>query len=87
MRHTKDRSIVLRPGQLGICVWVFADAAFGVYKDFRSRTGSCIVIGDTGAVHVRSCVQTSAAKSSTDAELMAAYDSANRGSTIEKDAS
>jgi hypothetical protein len=77
--HTKDRGIVLRPGQLGICVRVFVDAAFGVHKDFRSHTGSCIVIGDTGAVHCRSCKQTSATKCSTEAELMAVSDSANQG--------
>ena len=55
IRRTKDRGIVLRPGLLGICVRVFVDAAFGVHNDFRSHTGSCIVIGDTEAVHCRSC--------------------------------
>ena len=79
IRRTKDRGIVLRPGLLGICVRVFVNAAFGVHNDFRSHTCSCIVIGDTGAVHCRSCKQTSANKPSTEAELMAASDSANQG--------
>ena len=79
IRRTKDSGIVLRPGLLGICVSVFADAAFGVHNDFRSHTGSCIVIGDTEAVHCRSCKQTSATKSSTEAGLMAVSDSANQG--------
>ena len=70
IRRTKDRGVVLRPGQLGIRVRVFVDAAFGVHTDFRSHTGSCVVIGDTGAVHCRS---------STEAELMAVSDSANQG--------
>ena len=78
-RLVRDRGIVLRPRQLGIFVRVFVDAAFRVHKDFRSHTGSCIVIGDTGAVHCRSCKQTSATKSSTEAELMVVSDSANQG--------
>ena len=49
IRRTKDRGVVLRPGLLGIRVRVFVDAAFGVHTDFRSHTGSCVVIGDTGA--------------------------------------
>ena len=79
IRRTKDRGVVLRPGLLGIRVRVFADAAFGVHTDFRSHTGSCVVIGDTGAVHCRSSKQTSVTKSSTEAELMAVSDSANQG--------
>jgi hypothetical protein len=79
IRYTRDTGIVLRPGHLGICVRIFVDAAFGVHKDYRSHTGSCIVIGDTGAVHCRSCKQTSVTKSSTEAELMAVSDSANQG--------
>jgi hypothetical protein len=79
IRRTKDRGVVLRPGHLGISVRVFVDAAFGVHADLRSHTGSCIVIGDTGAVHCRSTKQTSVTKSSTEAELMAVSDSANQG--------
>ena len=79
IRRTKDRGVVLIPGLLGIQVRVFVDAAFGVHADCRSHTGSCVVIGDTGAVHCRSSKQTSATKSSTEAELMAVSDSANQG--------
>ena len=38
--------------------------------DGRSHTGSCVVIGDLGAVHCRSSKQAIVTKSSTEAELV-----------------
>ena len=76
---TKDRGVTIRPGTLGICVRVFVDAAYGVHADRKSHTGSCVVIGDVGAVHSRSTKQSIVTKSSTEAELVALSDSANQG--------
>ena len=76
---TKDRGVVLRPGAMGICVRVFIDAAYGVHPDGKSHTGSCVVIGDVGAVHCKSSKQSIVTKSSTEAELIALSDSANQG--------
>jgi hypothetical protein len=45
----------------------------------RSHTGSCVVIGDLGAVHCRSSKQTIVTKSSTEAELVGLSDSTNQG--------
>jgi hypothetical protein len=49
INDTKERGIVLRPGKCGIIVRVFIDAAYGVHADGKSHTGSCVVIGDSGA--------------------------------------
>ena len=76
---TKERGVTLRPGALGICVRVFIDAAYGVHADGKSHTGSCVVIGDVGAVHCKSSKQSIVTKSSTEAELVALSDSANQG--------
>ena len=76
---TKDRGVTFRPGTRGICVRVFVDAAYGVHADGKSHTGSCVVIGDVGAVHSRSTKQSIVTKSSTEAELVALSDSANHG--------
>ena len=75
---TKERGVVLRPGTLGISVRVFIDAAYGVHADGKSHTGSCVVIGDVGAVHCKSSKQSIVTKSSTEAELVALSDSANQ---------
>ena len=48
---TKERGVILRPGKLGVCVRVYVGAAYGVHADRKSHTGSCVVIGDVGAVH------------------------------------
>jgi hypothetical protein len=32
-------------------VRLLVDASYGVHKDGKSHTGSCVVIGDVGAVH------------------------------------
>ena len=76
IRKTKDLGLVLRPGVAGISVRLFVDASFGVHADGKSHTGSCVVIGDVGAVHCRSVKQQIVSKSSTEAELIGLSDSA-----------
>ena len=76
---TRDSGVVLRPGAGGIAVKFFVDASYGVHSDGRSHTGSCVVIGDVGAVHCRSSKQLIVTKSSTEAELVRLSDSANQG--------
>jgi hypothetical protein len=57
--------------------WV--DAAYGVHSDGKSQTGSAITVGAYGTVHAKSVKQKIVTKSSTEAELVAASDSANQG--------
>ena len=73
--YTKDRGIVLRAGTEGVCVDVYIDAAYG---DGKSHTGSCVTVGEVGAVHCKSAKQQIMSKSSTVAELIALSDSANQ---------
>jgi hypothetical protein len=54
VNYTKERGVVLRPGKRGIIVRVYIDASYGVHPDGKSHTGTCIVVGETGAVHCRS---------------------------------
>ncbi len=70
---------MLRPGVSGIRVHLFVDASYGVHVDGRSHTGSCVVVGDRGAVHCRSSKQLFVTKSSTEAEQVGLSDSANQG--------
>ena len=49
------------------------------HADGKAHTGSCVVIGDVGAVHCRSVKQQIVSKSSTEAELIGLSDSANQG--------
>ena len=77
--YTRERGVILRPGKLGVCVRLYVDAAYGVHGDGKSHTGSCVVIGEVGAVHCKSCKQSIVTKSSTEAELIALSDSANQG--------
>ena len=79
IRWTSDLGVVLRPGVFGIVVRLYVDASYGVDKDGKSHTGSCVVIGDVGAVHCRSTKQQIVAKSSTEAELIGLSDSADQG--------
>ena len=58
---------------------LYIDASYGVHADGKSHTGSCIVIGDVGAVHCRSAKQNIVCKSSTEAELVGLSDTANQG--------
>ena len=76
---TRENGVVFRPGVLGICVRMYVDAAYGVHADGKSYTGSCIVIGDVGSVHCKSSKQSIVTKSSTEAELVALFDSTNQG--------
>ena len=75
---SRNSGVVLRPGAAGISVRLFVDASYGVHSDGRSHTGSCVVIGDVGAVHCRSLKQLIVTKSSTEAELVGLSDSANQ---------
>ena len=79
IRATRDHGLVLMPGAGGVSVKLYVDASYGVHHDGKSHTGSCIVIGDVGAVHCRSSKQLIVTKSSTEAELVGLSDSANQG--------
>jgi hypothetical protein len=79
VNYTKERGVVLRPGKRGIIVRVYIDASYGVHADGKSHTGSCIVVGETGAVHCKSGKQQIVTKSSAEAELVALSDSASQG--------
>jgi hypothetical protein len=79
IRGTREMGMILRPGASGIRVHQFVDASYGVNVDGRSHTGSCVVIGDLGAVHCRSSKQQIVTKSSMEAELVGLSDSANQG--------
>ncbi len=57
-----------------ICVYTFADAAYGVHADGKSHSGLNITLG-RGAVFVRSAKQKIVSKSSTEAELIGLSDS------------
>jgi hypothetical protein len=72
INDTRERGIV-------ITVRVYIDAVYGVHADGKSHTGSCVVIGDSGAVHCKSAKQQIVTKSSTEAELVALSDSASQG--------
>jgi hypothetical protein len=78
LRDTRERGLLLSPGEKGITVNVYIDAAYGVHHYLKSHTGSCVVIGDVGAVHCRSFKQQIIAKSSTEAELETLSDLANQ---------
>ena len=78
LRDTRERGLLFRPGSKGITVSTYIDAAYGVHHDHKSHTGSCVVIGEVGAVHCRSSKQQIVCKSSTEAELVALSDCANQ---------
>lgn len=79
VRATKRHGVILRIGSEGIRVEVLIDAAYIVHMDGKSHTGSCVVVGDVGAVHCKSTKQKIVIKSSTEAELVGLSDSANQG--------
>jgi hypothetical protein len=56
--------MIFRLGASGIRAHLFVDSSYGVHVDGRSDTGTCVVIGDLGAVHCRSSKQTIVTKSS-----------------------
>ena len=76
---TRLGGVMLRPGKRGLVVQLFVDASYGVHSDGKSHTGSCVVLGSSGAVHCRSSKQLIVTKSSTEAELVGLSDSANQG--------
>jgi hypothetical protein len=78
IRWGRDTGLVLRPGSSGLAVRLFVDASYGVHVDGKSHTGSCVVVGEIGAVHCRSAKQGIVAKSSTEAELIGLSDSTNQ---------
>lgn len=47
---TRDRGMVFAPGSKGISMSVLFDAAYEVHPDGKSHTGSCVVVGERGAV-------------------------------------
>jgi hypothetical protein len=49
------------------------------HKDGKSHTGSCVVIGDVGAVHCRSTKQEIVVRSSTWSELVGVSNALNQG--------
>jgi hypothetical protein len=79
IRGTKDTGIILRPGASGISVHLYVDASYGVRADRPSHTGSCVVIGDVGAVHRKSTKQQIVTKSSMEAEMVGLSNSTNQG--------
>jgi hypothetical protein len=73
------RGIVLDVGEGGPNVKTYIDAAYGVHTTSgKSHTGSVIVIGNYGPVHVRSGKQQLVTKSSTEAELVGLSDAATQ---------
>jgi hypothetical protein len=78
LRKTKEHGVVLRPGEKGLQVRCFIDAAYGLHTDGKSVTGSVVVLGDAGPLHAKSSKQKIVTKSSTEAELVATSDSANQ---------
>ena len=78
IRWARDTGLLLRTGSSGLMVRLFVDASYGVHVDGKSHTGSCVVIGDVGAVHCRSAKQGIVAKSSPEAELIGLSDSTNQ---------
>jgi hypothetical protein len=74
VNDTKERGIVLRPGKRDAA---YVNSAYGVRADGKSHTGSCVVIGDPGAVHCKSGKQQIV--TNTAAELVTLSDSASQG--------
>ena len=72
------RGIRLTPGEHGLNVRAYIDAAYGVHDSGKSHTGSAITIGTSGPIHTDSKKQPIVTKSSTEAELVATSDSVNQ---------
>ena len=77
IRTAKDRGIRLHIGPGAIIVRAHVDAAYNVHRDSKSHTGCTVTVGDGGAIYFKSAKQKIVTKSSTEAELVAASDSAN----------
>ena len=78
---SQDRGVILRPGvgSGSITLSQLIDAAYGLHADRKSHTGSVVVIGKEGCIHVKSSKQKVVTKSSTEAELIGLSDAANIG--------
>jgi hypothetical protein len=76
IRNVKDRGIRLHIGNGEIIVRAHVDASYNVHVDGKSHTGCVVTVGDGGAIYFRSAKQKIVTKSSTEAELVAASDSA-----------
>jgi hypothetical protein len=72
-----DRGITLCIGNGDMVVQAHIDASYGVHGDGKSHTGCMVTIGESGASYFRSAKQKIVTKSSTEAELVALFDSAN----------
>jgi hypothetical protein len=77
LNSTKDRGVLLHIGDGEMIVHAHVDAAYGVHSDGKSHTGCTVTVGEAGASYFRSAKQRIVTKSSTEAELVAASDSAN----------
>ena len=76
LNKTADLALTLNPDE-GLTVHGYADASFGVHADGKSHTGAVITIGK-GAIYGKSSKQKIVTKSSTEAELVGATDSASQ---------
>jgi hypothetical protein len=76
LRGTQNLGIVLECDKC-IQVLAYADASYGVHKDFKSHTGCVIGLGK-GPIFGKSTSQKLNSKSSTEAELIGLSDSANQ---------
>jgi len=78
IKGTPDRGIALRVGE-NMTVKGYIDAAYGVHSGSgKSHTGCAIVLGETGAIFVKSAKQKIVTKSSTEAELVGLSDTASQ---------
>jgi hypothetical protein len=78
LRYSAGRGIRLCPGERGVCVRAYIDAAYGVHVDGKSHTGSALMIGDNGLCYVKSGKQSIIVKSSTEAEFVGTSDHMNQ---------
>jgi hypothetical protein len=76
INSVRNRGIRLHIGDV-ITVRAHVDAAYGVHADGKSHTGCMVTVGESGAIYFKSSKQKIVAKSSTEAELIAASDSCN----------
>jgi hypothetical protein len=77
LKCTRDRGVLLHIGDGEMVVRAHVDAAYGVRSDGKAHTGCTMTVGQAGASYFRSAKQKIVTKSGTEAELVAASDSAN----------
>jgi hypothetical protein len=76
VRGTAGTALVLRIGEGGVSVSAYVDASHAVHSDRKSHTGVAVVVGEGACVLAKSTKQKIVTKSSTEAELVGASDSA-----------